>query len=70
MTEEERVARAMLLGWRYVPKMGYYIDPDSTYENNGVIHMRYDANTLEPLTFAEVMARDSDKERVQYYADT
>lgn len=56
MTEEERVARGMLLGWTYVPRLGYYLHAHERYENSNM-RVRYDANTMEPLTWEEVIRR-------------
>ncbi len=43
----------MLLGWKYMPYLGYYFDNAPTNLHT----KRWDAGTLEPISFEQSIAR-------------
>lgn len=57
MTEEEHIARAMLLGMRYNAHWGYYFDPNRRDTFTGKNYYRLDADTLEEISGGEAKRR-------------
>lgn len=54
MTEEEHIARAMLLGMRYNKHMNYYF---GKRRDGGSGFLRLDADTLEEISIAKAIHR-------------
>lgn len=70
LTDEEHETRAMLLGWRYIPAHGYYINYDEYDPTAGKglnMYRRYDAITMEPLDRLEVIRRTDEAFKERYY---
>jgi hypothetical protein len=53
LSNEEHIARAMLLGYHYIPRAGYYFDKVPTGTNT----KRWDVETLEPLSWEQTSTR-------------
>lgn len=53
LTKEEHRARSMLLGWKYMPYLGYYFD----YAPTNLHTQRWDADTMEPISYEQSIAR-------------
>lgn len=69
LSDEEHETRAMLLGWIYIPKHGYYRDDRGA----ALRSPRYDVITLEEVPTEEVTERQNSykvTQRERYYART